>query len=68
MVIAALRLSALPLSVVTDSLPAVEKVRPALAMMVPAMVPPPAPLMVAADADLPEDVAGLGAVDEDHAA
>ena len=35
---------ALPLSVVTAALPAVEKVIPAGAMIVPAMVPPPAPL------------------------
>src|SRR5208283_1322866 len=48
MVIAAKSASALPFRVVTVALPAVEKVIPALAMMVPAMEPPPAPLMVAA--------------------
>ena len=39
---------ALPFSVVVARLPAVEIVTPALAMMVPTIVPPPAPLMVAA--------------------
>src|SRR5881275_2744645 len=40
--------SARPLSVVTCALPAVENVTPDWEMMVPTMVPPPAPLMVAA--------------------
>src|ERR1035437_7980147 len=40
--------SALPFSLVIARLPAVENVTPALAMMVPTMVPPPAPLIVAA--------------------
>ncbi len=40
--------NALPFSVVIATLPAVENVTPAEAMMVPTMVPPPAPLIVAA--------------------
>ena len=48
MVTEALSPIALPLSVVIAALPAVENVTPAGAMMVPTMVPPPAPLIVAA--------------------
>ena len=48
MVTDALSPIALPFSVVTATLPAVEKVIPAGAMIVPTMVPPPAPLIVAA--------------------
>jgi hypothetical protein len=48
MVTDALRPTALPSSVVIAALPAVENVTPAGAMIVPTMVPPPAPLMVAA--------------------
>jgi len=48
MVTEALSPIALPLSVVIAALLAVENVTPAGAMMVPTMVPPPAPLMVAA--------------------
>src|ERR1700722_2579275 len=48
MVTEALRESALPLSTVCTAFPAVEKVTPADAMMVPTITPPPAPLMVAA--------------------
>jgi len=44
----ALRPKALPSSVVIVALPAVENVTPAGAMIVPAIVPPPAPLSVAA--------------------
>jgi hypothetical protein len=40
--------NALPFSVVIAAFPAVENVTPAEAMMVPTMVPPPAPLIVAA--------------------
>ena len=47
MVTDALSANALPLSVVIAALPAVENVTPAEAMMVPTMVPPPAPLIVA---------------------
>jgi hypothetical protein len=48
MVTDALRPTALPSRVVIAALPAVEKVTPAGAMMVPTIVPPPAPLIVAA--------------------
>src|ERR1700733_7549141 len=47
MVTDALSPNALPLSVVIAALPAVENVTPADAIMVPTMVPPPAPLIVA---------------------
>src|SRR4029077_10843633 len=47
MVTDALSANALPLSVVMAILPAVENVTPEEAMMVPTMVPPPAPLIVA---------------------
>ena len=48
MVTDAARPIALPFSVVIAALPAVENVTPAGAIMVPTMVPPPAPLIVAA--------------------
>jgi hypothetical protein len=44
----AFRPNARPFSVVIVALPAVENVAPAEAIMVPTIVPPPAPLMVAA--------------------
>jgi hypothetical protein len=47
MVTEALSPNARPLRVVMVALPAVEKVTPAEAMMVPTIVPPPAALMVA---------------------
>ena len=47
MVTDALSANALPLSVVIAALPAVENATPVEAMMVPTMVPPPAPLIVA---------------------
>jgi len=43
----AVRAKALPFSVVQQGLPAVENEVPADEMMVPTMVPPPVPLMVA---------------------
>jgi hypothetical protein len=48
MVTEALSESALPFNTVCTALPAVEKVTPAEAMIVPVMMPPPAPLIVAA--------------------
>ena len=48
MVTDAFRPNALPFSTVSVLLPAVENVTPAGAIMVPTIVPPPAPLMVAA--------------------
>jgi hypothetical protein len=48
MVTDAARPNALPFSVVIAELPAVENVIPAGAIMVPTIVPPPAPLIVAA--------------------
>ena len=47
MVTEAVRAKALPFSVVQQGLPAVENEVPADEMMVPTMVPPPVPLMVA---------------------
>ena len=46
-VVEAFSASARPLSVTSATLPAVEKVMPLDAMIVPAMVPPPAALIVA---------------------
>src|ERR1700694_3436388 len=48
MVTEAFRAKALPFSTVQQGLPAVEKVVAAEEIMVPTMVPPPVPLMVAA--------------------
>jgi hypothetical protein len=59
------RAKALPYKAVGAEFPAVEKVMPALAMIVPAIEPPPEPLKVA---HLPVDITGLRAVYEDDAA